>query len=191
METFEFGVIIAVLILFTLISKRIQTTPFTAPMIFVVCGALLGPTFIGFITYDFSMGAIHSLAELWRAPAIAGALAPNDDLRAAELLAVGAVRGPEDVAVDAAGRVVLGTREDAFTVLQNGEWFCPPSLGPHSPTIADLVLAPVAAADRLGDIVLDRPDRTQVRRDPFGDLDEFRLLGERQHADLAARAGRL
>ncbi len=45
------------------------------------------------------------------APDLAGALAPNRDLRAAELLAVGQVRGPEDVAVDASGRIYAGTED--------------------------------------------------------------------------------
>jgi len=49
---------------------------------------------------------------------------------------------PRRVAVDAAGRVVLGTRQSAFSVREGGQWFCPPPLGPHSPTIADLALAP-------------------------------------------------
>lgn len=42
---------------------------------------------------------------------LAGALAPNHDLRAAELLAVGEVHGPEDVAVDADGRIYAGTED--------------------------------------------------------------------------------
>lgn len=49
---------------------------------------------------------------------------------------------PRAVAVDAAGRVVLGTREDSFSILQGAAWICPPSLGPHAPTIADLGVAP-------------------------------------------------
>lgn len=38
-----------------------------------------------------------------------GVLAPNDHLAAAERLGVGRVHGPEDVAVDAAGRIYVGT----------------------------------------------------------------------------------
>jgi ligand-binding sensor domain-containing protein len=49
---------------------------------------------------------------------------------------------PRRVAVDAGGRVVLGTREDSYTVLSGGSWSCLPSLGPHSATIADLALGP-------------------------------------------------
>jgi hypothetical protein len=49
---------------------------------------------------------------------------------------------PRAVAVDASGRVALGTREDSFAILESGVWRCPPSLGPHSPTIADLGLSP-------------------------------------------------
>lgn len=49
---------------------------------------------------------------------------------------------PREVAVDASGRVVMGTREDSFTVLDGGSWLCAPPLGPHSHTIAGLVLGP-------------------------------------------------
>jgi sugar lactone lactonase YvrE len=44
-------------------------------------------------------------------PPMTGALAPNDLLRRAERLALGKVRGPEDVAVDAAGRIYGGTED--------------------------------------------------------------------------------
>jgi ligand-binding sensor domain-containing protein len=47
---------------------------------------------------------------------------------------------PREVAIDAAGRAVLGTREDSFTVLENGEWYCAPPLGPHSGTVADVTV---------------------------------------------------
>jgi sugar lactone lactonase YvrE len=46
---------------------------------------------------------------------LTGPLAPNEELRAAELLGLGRVRGPEDVAVDAAGRV-YGGQEDGTVV---------------------------------------------------------------------------
>jgi len=44
-------------------------------------------------------------------PTLDGPLAPNDALTAAEQLAVGEVTGPEDVAVDAAGRIYAGTED--------------------------------------------------------------------------------
>ena len=44
-------------------------------------------------------------------PPLTGAPAPNDRLAAAEQLAVGQVDGPEDVEVDAAGRIFTGTAD--------------------------------------------------------------------------------
>ena len=49
---------------------------------------------------------------------------------------------PREVAVDSAGRVVLGTMRVSFSVLEGFVWYCPPSLGPHAPQISDLVVAP-------------------------------------------------
>ncbi len=52
--------------------------------------------------------------EAWSpppAPPLAGALAPNEVLRDAALLAQGAVRGPEDLAFDAEGRVYAATAD--------------------------------------------------------------------------------
>lgn len=43
------------------------------------------------------------------APPLAGETAPNHDLEAAELLFAGALRGPETIVADAAGRVYTGT----------------------------------------------------------------------------------
>ncbi len=45
------------------------------------------------------------------APALKGPLAPNDRLRQAELVGVDKVSGPEDVAVDADGRMYVGTHD--------------------------------------------------------------------------------
>ncbi|MCA9751398.1 MAG: hypothetical protein KC591_04350 [Gemmatimonadetes bacterium] len=45
---------------------------------------------------------------------------------------------PRDVAVDSAGRVIVGTRQQGFSVRDGLTWICPPSLGPHSPGGADL-----------------------------------------------------
>lgn len=48
-------------------------------------------------------------------PALVGPLAPNRDLSSAELIAHGKIRGPEDVALDAAGRI-YGAAEDGRIV---------------------------------------------------------------------------
>lgn len=61
------------------------------------------------------------------APALTGVLAPNQDLQKAALLAQGRMDGPEDVAVDAQGRVHAGLRDgrivrldgDRITTLAN------------------------------------------------------------------------
>ncbi|MBI2823523.1 MAG: strictosidine synthase family protein [Planctomycetia bacterium] len=45
------------------------------------------------------------------APPLAGALAPNDRLQSAEIIAAGAVDGPEDVEVDAQGNIFTGTAD--------------------------------------------------------------------------------
>jgi sugar lactone lactonase YvrE len=44
-------------------------------------------------------------------PPLTGVLAPNDLLQKAELLAKGRINGPEEVAVDARGRIYAGTRD--------------------------------------------------------------------------------
>ncbi|VFN01782.1 MAG: Strictosidine synthase [Candidatus Kentron sp. G] len=44
-------------------------------------------------------------------PALTGVLAPNDDLKQAEILARGVIHGPEDVDVDGRGRIYGGTRD--------------------------------------------------------------------------------
>lgn len=55
-------------------------------------------------------------------PAMTGPLAPNRELAGAELLGLGKVDGPEDTAVDAAGRVYGGTRDGRIVrVLPGGE----------------------------------------------------------------------
>jgi sugar lactone lactonase YvrE len=50
-------------------------------------------------------------------PALTGALAPNEALKAAELLAVGKVHGPEDVAVAPDGRMFVGTHDGEIAVV--------------------------------------------------------------------------
>ncbi|MBZ0267259.1 hypothetical protein K8I85_03825 [bacterium] len=49
---------------------------------------------------------------------------------------------PRDVAVDASGRIVLGTFARGYVVRDGLDWYCPPPLGPHAPQVADLHLAP-------------------------------------------------
>ncbi len=48
---------------------------------------------------------------------------------------------PRDIAVDTAGRLVLGTRAEGYSVYDMPAWFCPAPLGPHAPQVADLHLA--------------------------------------------------
>lgn len=49
---------------------------------------------------------------------------------------------PRRVAVDAAGRVILGTRSNGFAVRESLDWYCPPPLGPHHTQAADIWLHP-------------------------------------------------
>ncbi|MDF3931650.1 SMP-30/gluconolactonase/LRE family protein [Pseudomonas citronellolis] len=55
------------------------------------------------------------------APALTGALEPNDTLMKAELLGLGQVKGPEDTAVDAQGRVYAGLDDGRVVRLENGQ----------------------------------------------------------------------
>lgn len=48
---------------------------------------------------------------------------------------------PREVAVDANGRIVLGTRTVSFAVREGFNWTCPPALGPHTPAVTDLAVA--------------------------------------------------
>lgn len=52
------------------------------------------------------------------APPLEGVLAPNDRLKEAELLVVGKVDGPEDVEVDAAGRITTGTADGRVLTIE-------------------------------------------------------------------------
>jgi ligand-binding sensor domain-containing protein len=52
---------------------------------------------------------------------------------------------PREVAMDAAGRIILGTRDVGVSVRDPAapfDWHCPPPLGPHFAQVSDLVLAP-------------------------------------------------
>lgn len=56
------------------------------------------------------------------APPLTGPFAPNDDLTKAEILAPGQVQGPEDVDVDAEGRVYGGTKDGRIVrILADGK----------------------------------------------------------------------
>ncbi len=48
---------------------------------------------------------------------------------------------PREVARDAGGRICLGTRDNAFSVREGFEWYCPPPLGPHFPQVSDLKMS--------------------------------------------------
>lgn len=55
------------------------------------------------------------------APSMTGVLEPNDTLMKAELLGLGQVKGPEDTAVDAQGRVYAGLDDGRVVRLDNGQ----------------------------------------------------------------------
>lgn len=78
----------------------------------------------------FALGPSELDAVAWQpkeAPPLTGVLAPNDALQKAELLALGKIDGPEDVAADAQGRIYTGLRDgrvvrldgDKITTLAN------------------------------------------------------------------------
>ncbi len=57
--------LLSVLVLgFSLISKRIEGSVITAPMVFVGLGLLVGPTVLGVLHFEIGEGALHILAEL-------------------------------------------------------------------------------------------------------------------------------
>lgn len=70
--------------------------------------ALVVLAFAG-VAWWFSSPSLGAVAwQPAQAPALTGVLAPNTDLRNAELLAKGQVSGPEDIAFDAQGRLHTG-----------------------------------------------------------------------------------
>jgi sugar lactone lactonase YvrE len=119
------------------------------------------------------------------APPMTGPLAPNDRLRRAERLALGKVAGPEDVAVDAAGRIYGGT-EDGRVVrvtVEEGqervETFARTGgrpLGLHFDGAGNLVVAD----GRRGLLSIDSAGRvtvlaTQAEGVPFGFTDDVKI----------------
>jgi sugar lactone lactonase YvrE len=69
--------------------------------------AFLSVVYIGFAKAPIDPAAYSPPAK----PPLTGVLAPNDLLKKAELLAQGRIDGPEEVAVDARGRVYGGTQD--------------------------------------------------------------------------------
>ena len=64
MDTQGFAVIAAGVILFGLVSKRLQGTIVTAPMVFATFGLLIGDAAFGLAKLEFGRGFIHGLAEV-------------------------------------------------------------------------------------------------------------------------------
>ena len=64
MDTLGFAVIATGVILFGLVSKRLESTVVTPPMIFAGFGLIVGDAVLGMADLDFGHGFIHGLAEL-------------------------------------------------------------------------------------------------------------------------------
>ena len=64
MDTHGLAVIAGGVILFALVSKRLEGTILTAPMVFAVFGLLIGDAGFGLAHLDFGPGFIHGLAEV-------------------------------------------------------------------------------------------------------------------------------
>ena len=95
------------------------------------------------------------------APALEGALVPNLDLRKAERLAVGQVAGPEDVAVDAEGRIYGGTVDGRIVRLD--------AAGGALETFAETGGRPLGLHfDAAGNLVVADAARGLLRIDPQG-----------------------
>ncbi len=55
--------IAAILLVYALVSRRLSSTPVTAPMVVVGVGILLGPQGVGLLQLNFEAGVLHVLAE--------------------------------------------------------------------------------------------------------------------------------
>ncbi len=64
MDTHGFDLIAADVILFGLVSKKLEGTIITAPMVFAAFGLLIGEAVFGLANLDFGHGFIHGLAEV-------------------------------------------------------------------------------------------------------------------------------
>jgi sugar lactone lactonase YvrE len=121
-------------------------------------------------------------------PAMTGLLAPNDLLRHAERLALGKVRGPEDVAVDSDGRIYGGTEDGRIVrITRNGgdervETFARTGgrpLGLHFDAAGNLIVAD----GRKGLLSVDPEGRvsvlsTQAEGVPFGFTNDVKTAAD-------------
>ncbi len=64
MDTHGFALIAAGVILFGLVSRKLEGTIITAPMVFAAFGLLIGEAVFGLADLDFGHGFIHGLAEV-------------------------------------------------------------------------------------------------------------------------------
>ncbi|MFQ5625864.1 MAG: cation:proton antiporter [Methyloligellaceae bacterium] len=64
MDTIGFTVIATGVIFFALVSKRLENTIITPPMVFAVFGLIIGEAVLGLADLDFGHGFTHGLAEL-------------------------------------------------------------------------------------------------------------------------------
>ena len=64
MNTLGFAVIAAGVILFALVSRRLENTVITPPLVFVAFGLVIGEAGLGLADLEFGHGFIHGLAEL-------------------------------------------------------------------------------------------------------------------------------
>ena len=64
MDTLGFAAIAAGIIAFSLVSKRLENTMVTLPMVFTVFGLIVGESVLGLAHLDFDSSFVHGLAEL-------------------------------------------------------------------------------------------------------------------------------
>ncbi len=64
MDLLSIAIIAAALLLFSLVSRRLQDTVITAPLVFVVFGILIGASGLDIVQLDQGHSAIHFIAEL-------------------------------------------------------------------------------------------------------------------------------
>ncbi len=63
METSEIGLLAAIVVAYAFVSRRLETTPLTGPMIFVAVGMLLGAEGLGLLESGMDEGVVRVLAE--------------------------------------------------------------------------------------------------------------------------------
>lgn len=64
MELLEFAFVAALFFVFSLISKRLDGSFLTAPILFTAAGYIAGQTFLGHLSLTFSDSIIHTVAEI-------------------------------------------------------------------------------------------------------------------------------